>query len=197
MPPRSGPARIIIIVITVLVPSFISLLLAAFYIHNEIVTTINRQEVIKIQDKAVEFSGDVKMQKNMEREAVLYRSCLSEINKHIGKYNQWSPVLVTLVREMPDSVVLTGLDLEHDMIQQETPNENPLNATPATKLVIKVSNLGQGGYGEDIKDFRNRLYASSMLGSKLENIAFSRKTQEKDGMETISYQIECIFKTGQ
>lgn len=197
IPPRSGPARIIIAMTTVLVPMFIALVLFGLYLHNEVEAKINQQEVVKIQDKTFEYSSDVKMQKNLEREAFLYGSCLAEIKKHIGKYYQWSPVLVTLIHEMPDSVVLTGLNVEHEIIQQEAPKENPVNMTAITKLVVKVSNLGQGGYDEEIKDFRNRLYASSMFGSKLKDIAFSRQTQDEGGKETISYQIECILKPGQ
>ena len=66
---------------------------------------------------------------------------------------------------------------------------------PVTKLILLVSNQGQGDSDEEVKSFRDRLYASSVLGSKLQDIAFSRSSEKNDGKEKVSYQIECMFKT--
>ncbi len=199
IPPRSGSGRIIITIITILVPAFIAVILFGLYQNNEIAVKIKQQDIIKLQDKTAELSEDVKMQKRLEREAALYKTCLSEIKTNISKYCQWSPVLVTLVDELPDSIVLTKLEVEHEKIKKQAPKTEKSGTTNTvdinvTKLVVNVSNHGQGDYLEEIKNFRNRLYASTVLGSKLENISFSRRTSEEGGKENVSYRIECLFK---
>lgn len=199
IPPKSGPTRIIITIITVMVPSLIAMLLFILYQNNEVITKITQQDMIKLQDKTAELSDDVKMQKKLEREAVFYKACLSEVKTNIGKYYQWSPVLVTLVNEMPASVVLTELEVDKEKIKKQIPKTDQSGSMntidmDVTKMVVNVSNKGQGDYVEEIKDFRDRLYSSSVIGSKLENISFSRRTEDEGGRENVSYQIKCLFK---
>ncbi len=198
IPPKSGPAGIAIALITAAVPAIIALSLYGLYLHNNVVTKIKQQDIIKLQDKAAELSEDVKMLKKFDKEKFFYKACLSEVETSIGKFYQWSPILVTLVDDMPDSVVLTEFEADRERIKKQFPDkslsEKDIVDKTAAKMVLQVINDGQGDYGEEIKDFRNRLYASPVLGPKLENIVFSRKVEDNSGRETVFYQVECLFK---
>jgi hypothetical protein len=202
IPLRSGPVRIIIALITALVPAVIAISLYSLYQHNEVVTKTKQQDMIRFRDKTADLSDAVKMKNTLESEKVLYRACLSEVRASIEKFNQWSPVLTTLAEELPDSVVLTNLAVEQDSIEKEVPKEDDPGKrikinVPVTKLILKVNNQGQEDCREEVKEFRDRLFASSVLGPKLQDIVPNRKTESVDGKETVSYEIECLFKTEQ
>lgn len=199
IPPKSGPAGIIIVAITVLVPAVFAIALYGLYLHNEVVMKIKQQNVIKLQDMTADLSDAVKLKKSLENEKVLYRACMSEVKASIGKFNQWSPVLTTLVEEMPSSVVLTNLSVQQDSIEKEVPKkDNPEKKikinVPVTKLILKINNQGQEDCREDVKEFRDRLFASSVLGPRLQDIIPNRKTEKIEGKETVSYEIDCMFK---
>lgn len=201
VPPSSGPAGLMIVIATSLVPVLLAVFSYGLYHNNDVVTKIEEQKVLKIEDKISGLAGALETKKSLERKKVFYNSCLYEVKSSIRKYSQWSPVLSILLEEMPSSVVLTGLEVDHEMVQKSNagPNEpiSPLNTinVNVTKLKIQIRNNGQGDYAKDVKDFRNRLYESPALGSKLEDIIFSREAEQRDGIETISYEIECVFKS--
>ena len=153
-----------------------------------------------MEEKTDKLSDAVKLKKSLENKKVFYKTCLTEVKSSIGKFNQWSPVLTTLVEEMPSSVVLTNLTVELDSVEREVPKkDNPKKKVkinvPVTKLILKVNNQGFKDCGEEVKEFKDRLYASSVLGPRLQGIASSQKSERVDGKETVSYEIECMFKT--
>lgn len=200
IPPKSGPTGLAIAVITALVPVIIAITLYGLHRNNEVVTKLQKKEVLKLEEKTAKLSDAVTMQKTLEKEKVLYKACLEEVKASVGKFHQWSPVLVTLAEEMPDSVVLTELEVEQKNVPKEVPKKDkPGKMTTIdvtiTKLIIWINNQGQGDYDEQVKDFKDRLYASDSLGSKIDKITFSRSAEENDGTELVSYRIECLFKS--
>jgi hypothetical protein len=199
IPPRSGPVGLTIILITFIVPVFAAILLYGLYHNSRIMTRIKQQDVLNLEADIAELSDALKIKKNLEREKIFYNTCISEVNSSVRKYSQWSPVLSLLLDEMPSSVVLEALEVEKKNVQKKVPvgksNKLKIIDLPLTKLILQVGNREKGDYGEQIKDFRNRLYDSPAFGSKLEDIIFSRQAKQDDGVETISYKIECMFKT--
>ena len=200
IPLRNGPAGFIIASITAIVPVVIAFSLYGLYQNNMIVTKFKKQDLLRLEDKTAALSDAVKMQKNLEKEKGFYKSCLSEVKGSIGKFSQWSPVLTTLTEEMPPSVILTNLSVKLVSIEKEVPKPDDPKKTikvnvPVTRLLLKVNNQGQEDCSEEVKEFRDRLYTSSVLGQKLQGIpVFSRKSARDGGKEIVSYEIECMLK---
>jgi hypothetical protein len=202
IPLKSGPCGIIIVLITALLPAVVAVSLYSMYQHNKVVTKMKRQNVLQLRDKTADLSDAVKMKNSLENEKVLCSACLSAVKTSLAKFDQWSPVLETLAQELPASVVLTNLSVKQDSIQKEVPKEDDPKkkikiSVPVTKLILKINNQGQEDCREEVKEFRDRLFASSVLGARLQNIVPNRKTERVDGKETVSYEIECLFKPEQ
>jgi hypothetical protein len=199
IPPRTGPGGLLIIMVTAVIPVAMAILFYGLYHDSKVVTRIKQNDVLKLEADIAELAGSLKVKRDLERKKLFYNTCLSEVKSSISKFNQWSPVLAILLEEMPSSVQLKNLEVEHEKVRKNPsgiPDPLKPNDITVTKLVLNISNREQGDYSEQVKDFRNRLYASSALGSKLENITFSREANQNNGIETISYKIECLFKPG-
>ncbi len=197
IPQKNDTGGMLIMMITAILPVFFGVFLYYLYNNSKVATRIKQNDVLKLEENISELSGAVTIKRNLEKRKFFYNSCLSEVKSSIGKYKQWSPVLAILIEEMPSSVQLKNLEVDHEKVRKNTSGTiDPFNSTDieVTKLVLKITNKEQGDYLEQVKDFRNRLYASSELGSKLENITFSREANQNNGIETVSYKIECIFK---
>ncbi|MBN2590527.1 MAG: hypothetical protein JXA96_11755 [Sedimentisphaerales bacterium] len=197
IPPKSSPVGLLIIVSSALIPVFLAITFYGLYNNNKIVTKIKQQDVLKLEADILELSEALETKRNLDRKVFFYNTCLSEVKSSIKKYKQWSPVLAILLEEMPSSVLLKNLKVEQEKVRKNSLGTiDPLNAKDVivTKLVLQISNREQGDYAEQVKEFRNRLYASSALSSKLENIISTREAKQNNGIETISYKIECLFK---
>lgn len=201
IPPRRGPGGIAIIAVTVTIPVAAAIAMFGSYLHSKIVVSIKQQEVVRWEAEVDKLSGAVELQKALEKEKIVYGDCLSEVKSSINKHTQWSPVLTTLIKDMPDSVVLTELGVEYDSVKRQVPKKDDPQKmieidVPVRILRLSVSGSPQSNCDEAVKAFQNRIRSSAILGPRLENIGVSQKFETLKDRDVVSYQINCVFKPG-
>jgi Tfp pilus assembly protein PilN len=171
------------------------------YIRNKVVISVHANTIANYQAKIDKLSDALQMQKSFEEKINTYSNILSEISSNLDKHTQWSPVLVTLVQNMPESVVLTTLDVKQRSVRKKVPQKNnPKQMTdasiPVRTLQMTMSGRPQSNCDQDVRNFSDSLRSSSLLGPKIEDIRISQGLAKLDGEELVSYQIDCIFKPG-
>lgn len=199
VPLKSSPGGLAIIAATVAVPIIVAVIMFTVYLEGKSQASISKQEIDRCQKEIEKLSDAVKLYDSLEKEKILYGSCLSEVNTSIGRYIQWSPVLVTVVENMPDSVMLTGLEVSHETIRKKVPKpgnpEEMIEKTTAKKiLLMNVSGNPKNNCGKAVMDFQDSLRSSDFLGPKLESIGFSQQSETLKGQDVASYEIKCVFK---
>ncbi len=199
LPLKSSPGGIAIVAVTIAVPLFALIMMFGFYVNDIAYMSIREQEIVRCQSGIDKLSEAVKLHESLEKKKTLYVDCLSEVNSSIGKYIQWSPVLVTLVENMPSSVMLTELDVRQDSVRKKVPNpDNPQEmidgSVPVKILRMSISGGPQYDCNKEVRDFQDRLQSSTFLGPKFENIVVSRESETLEGRDVASYEIDCIFK---
>jgi hypothetical protein len=199
IPVKSRPEGIVIAAVTFAVPIIVAITMFGFYLSNIINISIQKQEIIRREAEIDKLSDAVELQKSFEKEKGIMNSCLSEVATSIGSYTQWSPILATLVENMPDSVVLTRLEVKQHSVKRKVPQKNDPQTkidinVPAKILQIHVCGSPQSNCDKAIRDFRDRLRFSSFLGPKLEDIRVSQNVDTLDNNNVVSYEIDCIFK---
>jgi len=201
IPFRSGPAGIAFAVITAAVPIVIAIAIGGLYLNNKVVMSLKEKEITALADKVEEMSDTIKLQKALEGEKSHYGVCLSEIKSTIGKYNQWSPVLTTLVENMPNSVILTELEVEQNTVKKKVPKKDKPGKmievdTLVTSMRMIVSDILRSDSDQAVKEFRDYLCSSSLLGPKLEKVSVSKESGTLNGQDVVYYMIDCVFKAG-
>ncbi len=199
LPVKSSPGGIAIAVATVVVPLTIEVVMFGFYLNNKIIVSVNEQEIARCQAEIDELSDAVEMQASSEKQKTVYGNHLSEVESSINRYTQWSPVLVTLVENMPDSLMLTRLEVKQHTVRKKVPKkDNPEEMiqknVPVRTLRISVSGSPQYNCDKAVRDFRDSLRLSAFLGPKLDNIGVSQESGTLEGKNIASYDIDCVFK---
>jgi hypothetical protein len=102
---------------------------------------------------------------------------------------------------MPDSVVLTSLEVEQDSVKKKVPKKDDPKKTVEISvgvrtLRMKVSGGPQRNCDEAVKEFMDRLSSSEYLEPRLEKISVSQESEKIDGQDVVSYEISCVFKPG-
>ena len=196
---KSRPEGIAIAATTFAVPVIIAMVMFGFYLRTRIVMSVQKQGIINYDKKIAKLSDAVELQKSFEDEKNVINSNLSEVASAVGRHTQWSPVLVTLVKNLPDSVVLTKLEVKQRSIKKKVPKKDDPQkmvdiSVPVRTLQISVSGSPQHDCDKAVRDFRNRLRFSKLLEPKLEDIIVSQKADKLEGQDVVSYEIDCIFK---
>jgi Tfp pilus assembly protein PilN len=201
IPFKSGPAGVVLAVITAAVPIVIAIILGGLYLNNKVVMSLKAGEITSLEKKVDELSDVIEQQRALEREKFHYNVCLSEVKSTIGKFDQWSPVLTTLVENMPRSVVLTELEVEQNIVKKKVPDkEKPGKMievdAPVTTMRVTVSDSSRADSDQAVKEFRDYLCSSSFLGPKLEKADVSKESGTLGGQDVVYYVINCVFKAG-
>ncbi len=201
VPAKSSPEGIAVVAVTFVVPIIIAMVMVSFYLSNIINISVQKQEVVRYKKKIDGLSDVVEMQKSFEEEKRAINSCLTEALSSITRHAQWSPVLMTLVENMPDSVVLTKLEVKQRSVKREVPRkDDPKKTTfisvPVRTLQVSVYGSPHSNCDKAVRDFGDRLRSSDLLGPKLEDIRVSQGFDILENQNVVSYEIDCVFKPG-
>jgi len=198
--PEKGRARNMAVVALVsAVPVVAAIAMFGFYLHGRIDISILSGKIDRWKAKTGTLSEALSRQKQLERDKALYGTCMAEVEAAMGRHTQWSPILATVVSNMPESVVLTALEVEKRVVRMKVPTKEDPGKTknvsvqvPTLRIDLAATPQSEGD--KDVKDFRSRLLASALLGPKLENIIVSQRADKLNDLEVVSYEISCIFK---
>jgi len=201
IPLKSKPGSLAIIVISVAMPVAVAAGMLSFYQRNKIVMSVKKQEIAECQVEIDKLSDAVELQNALEKKKTAYSVCLSEVKSSLNRHTQWSPVLTTLMENIPDSVVLNTLAVEHDTVKKKVPKEDDPKKMVDIDVLVRILRLSvSGGHksncDEAVRDFRDRIQASVFLGPRLEKIGVSQKSETRDGQDVVSYEISCVLKPG-
>lgn len=181
------------------VPAVIAIAMCGFYLQNRISISIREGEIAAYKEKTDKLSDAVAKQRVLELNKTAYGACLAEVNIAVERYTQWSPILATVVGNMPESVVLTALEVKERTVKRKvTKKDDPETTTEVSVLVptlqMNVAATPQSDGDKTVRAFGDNLRSSALLGPRLEDITFSQKADELNGLAVVSYEINCLFK---
>jgi len=199
IPIKRKPWGVAVAAMVFAVPVLVAMVMLGFYLSNRIVIKVTKQEIVNYEKNIETLSDAVELQKSFEAEKNNMNNCLSEVLSSIGRHTQWSPILATVVENMPDSMVLTRLEVKQRSVNKKVPKKDDpkkmINVSiPVRTLQMSVSGRPQADNDKAVKDFKDRLRFSALLAPKLEDIRVSQKSDTFEGQDAVSYEIDCIFK---
>jgi len=214
-PARTKPQGVAIFVATFAVPILVAILMAGYYYRNKVVIAVYKQDVAGYITLTDRLADSLKLKESQEKEKSAINGCLVDAANSIGRHTQWSPVLVAIVENLPDSVIINSMEVRQSSITRKAVVKAGLGKDSLGKdskdskdkqadksMMVKTLKLrvsGNPGYDCDseIKTFRDRLRASKVLGPKLEDVVIASQGHgTMDGREVVAYDIDCIFKPG-
>jgi hypothetical protein len=199
VPIRRGPEAVVFAAVGSIVPLIIAIVVVSLYMTTKVTMAVQRQQIADLEAKTEGLSDAVLLQESFEQEKVAIYGCLAEVSATIGNHVQWSPVLVTVVEHIPDSMLLTKLEVKEASVKKMVPmKDDPQKMVPRNvvvkQLLITVSGDPDGNHHKVVRDFSDRLRFSPALAPKIEDITFTQKHEKIEDREMVSYEIECVFK---
>lgn len=201
IPPKGKPGGLAILAVTAIVPIAVTMAMFVTYLNNKVTLSVKQKEIARYEAEVDKLADAVKTQRALEQEKQAYGKYLSEVKSSISRHTQWSSVLATLIENLPDSVVLTSLAIQHESVRKSVPKkDNPKKkveiSVPVRILRLGVSAGDQRNCDQAVREFMDRLWAAASLGPRLETIGHSQQSVKAEGQNIMSYQISCFFKPG-
>lgn len=196
IPAKTTLGSLLMIIVIIAVPILAAAWMVDRYIQDETDIGIKQQAIAKQQETIEQFADAVKLKETVLNQQKAMRGKLSEVSSYIGRYIQWSPVLITLVENMPRGMVMNALKADSTIERQRVAGGNDPKSTIKRKLVIDISGTERRDYNDDIEKYSRYLKSSPELGPKLEKIEFSQKPGTSGDINTVSYTMNLMFKPG-
>ncbi len=201
LPVKSRPVGIAIGVIGFWVPLLAFMLIAGWYLRNEVVISVQARQLESYESQIETWSAGFSRHKELMDEKRTARECLDEVATTVSRYSiQWSGIIEEVVRQMPESIVLTGLEVDQRGKRVSIPHKN--NPSREVEINIPIRTLRIELYSStseqsdaDVKDFRDRMMSSPIIGPRVENIRVSQEVDVVDDGRVSIYQMDCIFKS--
>ena len=196
---KSKIEHIIVASLTISVLVIVVIVMLSFYLSNGIAMAMDKQQAANYEEKMAKFSKSVKIQESFESEKEAIRYSLSEVSSSIDRFTQWSPVIMTMVENMPDSMILTKLELKPRKVKRLIPRKDNSGNMVSVGVLINILNVSICGsprtnYDKEVRAFSGRLSSSELLKeSRLEEIRVSQKVDKDHGQDIVIYEMQCIF----
>lgn len=196
VPAKTTLGSVFMIIVIIAVPILTAAWMVDRYVQNKTDIEIKQQSIVNEQATVDQFADAVKFKETLLNQQNVVRSKLSEVSSYLGRYIQWSPVLITLVENMPRGMVMNALRADCTIDRQRVSGEKDQKSTIKRKLVIDISGTERRNYNDEIENYSKRLRSSPELGPKLEKIEFSQKPSTSGDINTVSYTMNLMFKPG-
>jgi len=189
----------VIVALTAILPVLLGLGTFGLYLHNKVIVSLKDREIAKSEARIEKFSDALKLRDALMKEKITYGNCLSEVGSTLKNYSQWSPILITVVENMPETVVLTSLEVERKTTKVKVPDKDDPKETKEIDAPYRVLRLGVSGRPQQncddaVRRFQEGLRTSDLLGPTLEKINVSRKSKMMKGQDVFTYEITCTFE---
>jgi len=199
LPTRSRASNSILAATACAVPLLGALVVAGAYLQNRVVLSIQRSTLNAGKLKIEQLAGAVRQQRMLESQRAACRECLSEVSSVLADHTQWSPVLKAVVETLPDSVVLTAMEVRQRSVRRTIPRADDPKKTDDVTLVVptlrmQVAAIPESSGNEAIRLFMDELRCSPAIGSKIEDITVSQRAESLEDLAVVAYEIDCLFK---
>ncbi len=201
LPVKTKPQGIAIFVATFAVPALVAILLGGYYVRNQVLVSVQKQKIISFENQTQKLADALKIKESFEKDKNAVNTCMTDVSEFLRGHFQWTPVLVTLVENLPDSVVLTNLEIKKSSIKRKIAKGETVKkgdvAIPVRTLKMRVSAPPSYNSELEVRAFRDKLRASKVLGPKLDDIVIASQGHDTlDGRDVVSFDIDCVFKPG-
>jgi hypothetical protein len=199
IPIRSRPGGVAFGCLIVVVPFLVIVGAVSFYTDCDVVITIQKQQVSKLEAAVQTLSSAVQKKESLEREKARAAGLLSDVKTALGGRTQWSPTLVSLVESLSQTLVLTKLEAKLSTMRTKVPaKDDPTKkvetSIPVRELRICVAGKDKETSSEAVRSFQESLRSSASLGPMLDTITVSQDATMLDNQQAVLYELNCVFK---
>ena len=124
IPIKSKPGGIAVMAGSIAIPVVVVIILVNSYLTGRVALAVGKQQIVSYSNQTEKLADAVATQKSFEEEKSAQHGCLSEVSANIGRHLQWTPILVTVVESMPDSMVITSLEVKRDSDRRQIPKKD-------------------------------------------------------------------------
>ena len=135
LPEKTTLGNVFLVTLMVVVPLLTGAGLVGLYAVNKIDIDVVANKLEHSGERAAELKANAKEKETLTKEISLYSKKLGEVNKCVDTYVQWTPVLITIAKQIDPNMVLDKLEAKNDEKSTSRRNYDP-NSIPVPQRTL-------------------------------------------------------------
>jgi hypothetical protein len=200
VPIKHRRGGVVMIVATFAVPGLLFAAAYTQYVVNRVNISRIEARVTDRQNQIDRLRQAVVQRKQLEKQEGVMNDSIDEIAKQVVKHEQWSEVLKALVQNLPDSLMMSRIEVKQSSTTKMVPDPVDPNKTKTAAFASRtmlVSLLGNSRFNNIglVRDYIHAVGETEPVASRISDIRISGQDNEKIGNnEWTRYDIDCVFK---
>ena len=179
VPPKTTLKGVFFMALVFILPLIGGSLLVVMYAVNKINIETQIVKADKLKDEIKNYLPDKQKVEELQSQKNYYNVRVLEASKCIDTYFQWSPILIQLVRNMPEDMVMDKLSVENisavTLKKKKEPDEELVIPIPQKKMVVDLSGLNGDAYNIKVQEYQEKLKSEQSLVSLLKDVTYIKQ----------------------
>jgi len=198
IPIKNMPGGMVLLATAFFVPAILTIIMIGNYVYSSMIFSTQKRMLKEYEDKIAQFSARLEIKQSLGEEADSIILSLRETADYIDHEMQWSPILIFLAKNIPESLTLEKLNVMTGLVTKMIPKrydpERKVSISlPKRTLSITLSGTEQAGSDQAVHKLQQVLRASTILAPKIEDVRIVSQKAGEDN-DVIFYELHCIFK---
>jgi hypothetical protein len=200
LPPKIHPIKFVLSSVPLLVIMIVAILLFTQYSRDGVTVNTHKTRLVALDRKIASHAADVAFRSAVSRDIQRARAYRNEAVAGLGKQTQFTPILVAIAEELPDTWVISKFSVERNDTRKTIVNpDNPHQSTSVPlvgrKIHLVICDVMDDTDGPTIQEFMTALANSEKLGPLVKEISMDERGDARlAGHDVVSYKIDCDLK---
>jgi uncharacterized protein YcfL len=199
LPPKNRPLIVALAMVPFVIPLLGTVVMAACWMHNKTLITTQQKVIQENRQKISGLKNDLLRYKQTTGQIEYANQQFGDIAETLQCRIQYTPFLVGLVENLPESLVISKLDM--DRTDQRKTQTDPKTGNTKEIVVVQrklrmvVSGPATDGTDNAVKQYVQKLSGSPVLMKEVIDVRVtSRNNNTVNGQNYALYEIECAMK---
>jgi hypothetical protein len=177
LPAKTTIGSVVFTTLIFVLPLLIGALILGKYAINKTSLDVKEGQKERLKKEIASFQSDTKQVSEQLKEKKLFIANLNEVSKCVDTYIPWTPVLVSLARNIPDPVIIDNLTASNantgSMRLVNDPNKPLTIPIPERKMTAAISGQEQNVFNLLVQDYEKKLNSEELLKPFLRELKYS------------------------
>jgi hypothetical protein len=199
LPRRSNMKNAVNVGILFSIPILIFIIMTSSYAQSRIVIDNHRKTLGHYENRFTNLKKHMMKEQLISQRYKALNSSLHEVKDTLNNNIQWTPSLAMIERLLPSTLSIERMEVKIKTFQKAVPQrEKPevkINIAIYKRiLTIYLQSSSKINSDETVTRFKNNLASSPLLQKQIRDITISsRKPERIDGIDVMSYEMNCTL----
>ncbi|UCD49033.1 MAG: hypothetical protein JSW27_16040 [Phycisphaerales bacterium] len=199
LPIRSRPGGTAFACLVIAVPMIVGTTMVSVYIEHRVAASVQQEQLARLRRAITALAPALQEERTLQEHRALGIDFLGNVKTALDRRMQWSPIVVTVVENLPETLILTKVETYQSLAQRRVPSPGDPGRTISVSVPVRsleIGVCGEDGYAAShaVRNFQDRLRSSPVLEPWLDAVTVSQEAQTLDGQAVVSYELNCVFK---